>query len=272
MPKSKPQPPIAAPIVRALLRLHKARQKAVHAGENLWNHAVAIENLTNAGLSREHLTWMDQMGWIELGYEVGDPTQGRRVFAKSVRTANSVSWRAILTSAGLVALRNSNLADHLSETAEPPNGKRNGKTNGHAADNNGMPITPGLPMNGANGRSRTANRVALPKWDARTRELRLGKLIVKQLRCSAPNQILILSTFQEEGWPKAIDDPLPPNHEGDSRRRLSDTIKALNRNQVTPLLRFRSNGSGEVVTWERVVRSRSNSKRKGSPQETGNSR
>ena len=63
---------------------------------------------------------------------------------------------------------------------------------------------------------------------------------------------MILSCFQESGWPVRIDDPLPPQAEQDSKRRLSDTIKCLNRKQVAPLMHFRGDGTGEGVIWERT--------------------
>ena len=49
-----------------------------------------------------------------------------------------------------------------------------------------------------------------------------------------------------------IDDPLPPQAEQDSKRRLSDTIKCLNNKQINELIRFHGDGTGEGITWEQV--------------------
>ena len=50
------------------------------------------------------------------------------------------------------------------------------------------------------------------------------------------------------------DDPLPPHAEQDSNsRRLSDTIKCLNRKQMNELIHFRGDGTGEGVIWERLA-------------------
>jgi hypothetical protein len=64
--------------------------------------------------------------------------------------------------------------------------------------------------------------------------------------------VIVLCAFEEEGWPARIDDPLPPQQDQDSKRRLSDTIKCLNRKQSHHLIHFRGDGTGEGVVWERV--------------------
>ena len=84
-----------------------------------------------------------------------------------------------------------------------------------------------------------------PKWDRERRQIRVGEHIVKEFKLPAPNQETILTAFEEEGWPPRIDDPLPPVPDLDPRRRLHDTIQALNRKQRQDLLRFMGDGSGE---------------------------
>ena len=75
---------------------------------------------------------------------------------------------------------------------------------------------------------------------------------VKRFRWTAANQETILAAFEEEGWPHRIDDPLPPQPDQDSKRRLSDTIKCLNRKQINQLIHFHGDGTGEGVIWELV--------------------
>ena len=87
------------------------------------------------------------------------------------------------------------------------------------------------------------------KWDGETHCLFVREIIVKEFRLPSPNQEKILSAFQEENWPKRIDDPLPQTQDVAPKRRLNDTIKALNRNQKAPLIRFQGDGTGEGVTW-----------------------
>jgi hypothetical protein len=67
---------------------------------------------------------------------------------------------------------------------------------------------------------------------------------------------MILDAFEELGWPRHIDDPLPPHREQDPKRRLHNTIDSLNRGQVNRfLIRFRGNGTGRGVGWEPIFQS-----------------
>ncbi len=92
--------------------------------------------------------------------------------------------------------------------------------------------------------------VSGPFWDGSQRELRLGQQTVKRYRVPAPNQELILETFQEDLWPTHIEDPIPPTRNIDPKRRLHDTILALNRGQAHARIRFRGDGKGSGVCWE----------------------
>ena len=103
-----------------------------------------------------------------------------------------------------------------------------------------------LPKQSLNGH---AVITSSPKWDRDERVLRLGERIVKRFKWRALNQEIVLSAFEEEHWPPTIYDPLPPLRDQDSKRRLQDTVKALNRNQDRSLLRFHTN-QGEGVWWE----------------------
>jgi hypothetical protein len=88
-----------------------------------------------------------------------------------------------------------------------------------------------------------------PHWDAGARELWLGRTLVKRFRHAAPNQERILTVFQEENWPRHIDDPLPPREGLDSKRRLHDTVNKLNQHQLSSLIHFHGNGTGTGVCW-----------------------
>ena len=92
-----------------------------------------------------------------------------------------------------------------------------------------------------------------PVWNPALRELRVGDVLVKHFRTPAPNQELVLSAFEEQGWPMQIDDPLPPISKGNPKLRLRDTIAKLNRHQQTARMRFHGDGQGKAVRWELVV-------------------
>jgi len=94
-----------------------------------------------------------------------------------------------------------------------------------------------------------ANLPQQPTWDAVDRELRAGPIVIKSFKRPAANQELILSVFEEEGWPKTIDDPLPPVRGMDRRRRLNDAVKRLNRHQSKALICFSANTVQGRILW-----------------------
>ena len=99
---------------------------------------------------------------------------------------------------------------------------------------------------------RSFNSDVRPKWDRDRRELRLGGHLVKVFKLPSPMQEAILMAFEEEHWPPKIDDPLPVHPDLIPKRRLHDTIKGLNRNQKSCLIRFTGDGTGEGIRWELV--------------------
>jgi hypothetical protein len=98
--------------------------------------------------------------------------------------------------------------------------------------------------------AREAHPGILPVWDPDRQELRLGSTVVKQFKVPAINQEIVLASFQEEGWPVRIDDPLPPQAGFEPKRRLHETITSLNRNQKRRLISFHGDGSGQGVRWQ----------------------
>ena len=100
----------------------------------------------------------------------------------------------------------------------------------------------------ANGKSHP-KAAPKPQWDAARRELSLGGRMVKQFHVPARNQELILSAFQQEGWPESIDDPLAGEIHIDPKTRLNDAIYRLNHKQLACLLRFHVNRHGSGVCW-----------------------
>jgi hypothetical protein len=81
---------------------------------------------------------------------------------------------------------------------------------------------------------------AVPTWDGTARRLLFRGQVCKQFARPAPNQERILATFQEEGWPDAVDDPLPAG-------KLAQTVESLN--DRLQHIKFRLNGAGTGVCW-----------------------
>jgi hypothetical protein len=100
-------------------------------------------------------------------------------------------------------------------------------------------------------RKKTAARRPVPTWDPDLRELRVGELVVKRFRQPAWNQVTVLASFQELRWPRRIDDPLTGNSGIEPKRRLRDTIFALNRSHATAkVLAFEADGTGTGIIWK----------------------
>ena len=153
-----------------------------------------------------------QSGLQLLANDLRGPNEKRRSFACQVLQASAATEAA----------------------AEPLGGDEN------AAQGHEIPL--------ANGEKQP--QVALkPQWDSGRRELSLGGRTVKHFLVPARNQELILSVFQEEGWPERIDDPLTPHQDIDPKTRRNDVIYRLNHKQCKCLIRFRANGTGDGVYW-----------------------
>jgi hypothetical protein len=91
-----------------------------------------------------------------------------------------------------------------------------------------------------------------PRWDGMARELWFGNVLVKRFRVPAESQRRILTEFEESGWPRCIDDPLPAIDGGDQWRRLKKAIHGLNKSQENPLIEFHGNGTGDGIWWEYI--------------------
>ena len=84
-------------------------------------------------------------------------------------------------------------------------------------------------------------------WNRDTGELFYGKQLIRRIASPqrATNIVAILNAFQEEGWPRRIDDPLP---RGSDTQRLREAIRTLNLGLER--IHFRADGSGEGIIWE----------------------
>jgi hypothetical protein len=202
-----------------LAHLLQAWRYAVALQRKPWDFAVELDSLLDTGCSSSDLRWLACQVYIDHAAETTRTDAKSRTFqSEGVLTFGKHSC-FVLTEVGLA------LADSLALTSSE-NGFPGNKVVGHA-------------------RSTTA-----PRWDAVLRELWVGTNLVKQFRGQAGNQELILTSFEELGWPAHIDDPLPRVPDVDPKRRIHDAINRLNRHQTHRLLRFRGNGAGTGVRWE----------------------
>ncbi len=190
-----------------------------------WDFALEIEELRKAGFTNSDLRWLVCKGYVEHARETRPTDDHSRSFRPTGHLTFHESTCFVLSETGVeFARKGLQQAAHRSSEHYVPAPQGNGE--------------------------QTAEPV--PKWDPDRLELCVGKSIVKKFQVPAANQELILSAFEEEGWPVRVDDPLPPRPNQDPKARLHTTINALNRNQRDRLIRFRGDGHGEGIRWELI--------------------
>lgn len=101
----------------------------------------------------------------------------------------------------------------------------------------------------SNGHSMTRLK---PHWDDSTWELRLGNQLIKRYTQSAPNQFLILQSFQELNWRAMIDSPLLISRRVDPHKRLLNAVQRLNHGQLVSRIRFHADAGGKKIRWELI--------------------
>jgi hypothetical protein len=188
-----------------------------------WDLAVELDALREARLNTSDLRWLSAKGYIEHAIEITKPHDQERQFQRTELLNVSEASCVVLTPRGVALARKV-----LSQRG---------------------PTEPARPAASAPAQTVRAQPIR-PSFDSQRRQLRLGDAIIKEFKLPSPNQEAVLLALEEEGWPPRIDDPLPPSPDIVTRRRLHDTIKALNRKQKSPLIRFMGDGSGEGVRWE----------------------
>jgi hypothetical protein len=100
-------------------------------------------------------------------------------------------------------------------------------------------------------RTRNATKRRIPFWDNEKRTLFFHKKIIKVFRTRAQNQLKIIKKFETEGWRDRIDNPLSKKNDEASRTQLYQALKRLNSNQKQANIRFRCDGTGHGIIWER---------------------
>lgn len=224
---------------QALLRLLKASHYAEDTARNPWDFAVTISELRRDGVGENELRWLVCRGYVEHANEDTSAAGNARTFDHHVSLRFSKQTAFIITCAGAKACRD--LAHSVLQRDD------DGNTNGEARSfDSAQPVATQLVEKTAP----TTNGRFVPKWDRDRRELRIGGELVKVFKLPSPMQEAILMAFEEENWPPKIDDPLPSHPDLLPKRRLHDTIKSLNRNQKSSLIRFMGDGTGEGIRWE----------------------
>ena len=218
-------------IREALQLLADAAACAQDVGADIWQFSVELSALRRAGLTTNECRWLVAKGLARHAREVTAADSDRRSFQNYANLALSKRTCFVIADRG-VAYANALLR------ATPR--RRASDSRDSTAVNRRRPA----PESNAHTATLT------PIWDSDRQQLRVGRMIVKEFKVPAANQEAILAAFQEEGWVPRIDDPLAPQLNQDSKRRLHDTINSLNRNQKHALIRFLGDGKGEGIRWE----------------------
>jgi hypothetical protein len=207
-----------------------------------WDFAVEIERLLALGLTTSALRWLVKLGYLSHAREITAPQDTDRRFEPADQNlAFAKNTCFVLTELGGEFLAQ---VDFQADAAIL---KLPGVIDGNFTD---PPADSEIALPSREIVTRQLRAVIVPSWDRDTRMLFVNGDLVKRFRVPSPNQEAVLDAFQEEGWPVAIDDPLPYAAEQLPKIRLRDTIKCLNANHARQLIRFRGNGTGQRVLWE----------------------
>jgi hypothetical protein len=212
-----------APPVRAGLALLLAADRAAAERQlPAWEFAVGLPSLLELGLTATDVRVLICDGHVAHRIETSGGEEQRRTFQPVASLTLNERSCLVLTDQGRQAAR----------ALGPPAG------------------APPAP----NAHSGPAHNLAaaVPYWDQDRGRLTFLGLLVKQFQQQARNQRAVLSAFQEEHWVSRIDSPIPSCGPLLDRKRFHDTLTGLNKYQVHHLLRFRADGSGEGILWERI--------------------
>lgn len=228
--------------------LRDAWECASEIEQDPWQLAIEIDSLHRAGLTNTDLRWLLSRELTQHAAEITRRTDARRRFAKLRSLALADNHCFVLTGAGY------RFADVHREPAEHGVDAMIDSSNDSPPGDANSDATAEHPAGQvAAEQSRSSN---VPTWDGDLHEMWFGGRMIKRFVRPAPAQELILSVFQEEGWPSGIDDPLPAKSCQDPKRRLHYTVQNLNRGQKPQRLHFFINGNGQIVRWQPVTTSR----------------
>ena len=171
---------VPARIRPALGVLFEARLYAEQTSGDYWEFAVELQQLSAMGLTRNDFRWLVRKGLVEHKRDVTLEGDDGRTFRPTGDLSFPDGTCFILTPAG------ASIATGICEDIRP---------------------------NASCGEKDQLSPTLLPHWNADARELWMDGKIVKRFKWHAVNQEIILTAFEEEGWPVWVTtrSPLTPN-------------------------------------------------------------
>lgn len=221
-PASRPNQGFSAGVRSALRLLWEACRQA-RQEEDLWQFAINLAEVHEAGATSTDLRRLVHDGLVEYRVECTAARTRRRQFQEWHNLSLPHGSCFILTKPGIAVAEQILSEDASANAGERASGERS---------------------------ARFADR---PGWDRALRILSCGDKFRKVFRQVAPRQTLILEAFEEQGWPERIDDPLPREQGMDRIRLLRDTLRNLNRTLRGWPIRFAADGTKRGIRWQRVV-------------------
>jgi hypothetical protein len=215
---------------------------AQDATVDLWDFALEIDKLYATGLTISDLRWLVAKEFVEHGRESSVYGASHRAFHPGAGFVFDSRTCVVLTTTGAAfagAFLNHSIGSPQRSLVGPTSSIAGGETR----------VLENQPADAVN-LNRSRYFACKPCWHRARRELLLDRIVVKRFRVPAQNQEVILSAFEEDGWPAQIDDPLPIKGGVDPHVRLHDAVNRLNRAQTNPLLRFHGNGTGTGISWK----------------------
>ena len=231
-------------IRKGIAILIEAKTCADDLGVSRWQFAVERAELERLGMSTTELRWLVGRGYIAHAAETTTADAHERQFAVQHSTRFVRDTCFVLTSAG------EGLGPQFLRSPEEAAIATTQEPTGWPSKPTPPTSSPLAAVTGSPGVTQAPD--ASPCWDPIRRLLTLDGHVIKHFRVPAPIQECVLDAFAEEHWATHVDDPIPPSANIDPKRRVQSVIMSLNRNQQKPLLRFRGNGCGTGIVWERV--------------------
>lgn len=199
---------------RALCLLLKAHDHTHGQGHPPWNAAVKMRSLLAEGLTDQGLLELVCWRYLEHTSEAEQAAKVRGIVHPFTPQQLSANFCFLLTNEGLAVARGL----------------------GRRASDGPPPMV----------------LAQLPHWNAEEQCLSFAGQVVKQFQQPAPNQELVLATFQECGWAFRVDNPFPRGGPVDWLEQLHNVICRLNSAQKHALfhLQFGYDNEGKRIHWQ----------------------
>ncbi|MBI2824771.1 MAG: hypothetical protein HYX69_08800 [Planctomycetia bacterium] len=211
----------------ALRLLLESHDYADDLGQGTWDFAVELASLRQLGITNSDVRWLVGKGLVQHARESAPCEDGPRRFLTCERLILDHEACFVLSPTGL------EFARRFAHRPPPP-----------------VATSMGAAARLLRPAPRSQNGKHAPKWDRDRAELRVGNLVVRQYKVPSADQEIILAAFEEEHWPRRVDNPLPVQADPSPLRRLQDAVEALNGRQKHPLLQFLAEEDAAGVRWQ----------------------